>query len=39
MSRLLLGVMYEKRLKLIVDRKRMRMVRDLKLVAMAVKSS
>ena len=39
MSRLLLGVMDEKRLELIVDRIRMQMVTDLKLVAMAVKSS
>ena len=39
MSRLLLGAMDEERLELIVDRKLMLMVTNIKLVAMAGKSS
>ena len=39
MSRLLLGAIDEERLELIVDRKRMWIVTDIKLVAMAGKSS
>ena len=39
MSRLLLGAMDEERPELIVDRKLMQMVTNIKLVAMAVKSS
>ena len=39
MSRLLLGPMDEETLELIVDRKLMQMVANIKLVAMAIKSS
>ena len=39
MSRLLLGPMDEERLELIVDRKLMQMVANIKLLAMAIKSS
>ena len=39
MSRLLLGPMDEETLELIVDRKLMQMVGNIKLVAMAIKSS